>query len=147
GLVRDRRDRAGQVAGPRHRNRHPDRRDDRPRVARAGNDAPARRPELVAARLGRPGPAPEGAGALTRLALTFGMLLAILTACAGTGDATPVASADPTATRQAATLLTPPPEPRPLVFPDDEAPHEDMTEWWYFTGHLFDPDGNRYGFE
>lgn len=84
---------------------------------------------------------------MTRLALTLGMLLAILTACAGTGDATPVASADPTATRQAATLLTPPPEPRPLVFPDDEAPHEDMTEWWYFTGHLFDPDGNRYGFE
>lgn len=22
-----------------------------------------------------------------------------------------------------------------------------MTEWWYYTGHMFDGDGNRYGFE
>ncbi len=34
-----------------------------------------------------------------------------------------------------------------MQFPDDEAPHDNMTEWWYYTGHMFDPDGNRYGFE
>ncbi|MEZ4570375.1 MAG: lipocalin-like domain-containing protein [Thermomicrobiales bacterium] len=25
--------------------------------------------------------------------------------------------------------------------------HDNMTEWWYYTGHMFDDDGNRYGFE
>ncbi|HZS00630.1 MAG TPA: lipocalin-like domain-containing protein [Chloroflexota bacterium] len=42
----------------------------------------------------------------------------------------------------------PPPAPvEPITFPRDEAPHADLTEWWYYTGHLFDDDGGRYGFE
>lgn len=84
---------------------------------------------------------------MTRLSLVLGLLLVTLSACADEGGDEPGNAAAPTATRQAATLLTPPPEPRPLSFPEDEAAHQDMTEWWYFTGHLFDPDGNRYGFE
>src|SRR5262249_2768362 len=24
----------------------------------------------------------------------------------------------------------------PIMFPADEAPHHDLTEWWYYTGHL-----------
>jgi predicted secreted hydrolase len=36
---------------------------------------------------------------------------------------------------------------QPVVFPRDEAPHRDLTEWWYYTGHLFAEDGSRYGFE
>ncbi len=55
--------------------------------------------------------------------------------------------ASPTATRQAASLLTPTLEIRPIEFPADEAPHDNLTEWWYYTGHMFDEDGNRYGFE
>jgi predicted secreted hydrolase len=35
----------------------------------------------------------------------------------------------------------------PVTFPRDEAPHGDLTEWWYYTGHLFTEDGARYGFE
>jgi predicted secreted hydrolase len=35
----------------------------------------------------------------------------------------------------------------PVTFPRDEAPHRDLTEWWYYTGHLFAEDGGRYGFE
>jgi predicted secreted hydrolase len=36
----------------------------------------------------------------------------------------------------------------PLVrFPQDEGPHHDLTEWWYYTGHLTTPDGHHYGFE
>ena len=31
--------------------------------------------------------------------------------------------------------------------PEDEAPHDALIEWWYYTGHLFAPDGTRYGFE
>ena len=37
--------------------------------------------------------------------------------------------------------------PQPVAFPRDEAPHDDLTEWWYYTGHLFADDGARYGFE
>jgi predicted secreted hydrolase len=36
---------------------------------------------------------------------------------------------------------------QPIEFPRDEAPHDDLTEWWYYTGHLFADDGARYGFE
>jgi predicted secreted hydrolase len=34
----------------------------------------------------------------------------------------------------------------PISLPDDEAPHDDLTEWWYYTGHLFAGE-KRYGFE
>lgn len=33
-------------------------------------------------------------------------------------------------------------------FPRDHGAHDDFrTEWWYFTGHLKTPDGQRYGYE
>ena len=39
----------------------------------------------------------------------------------------------------------------PVRFPQDEAPHRDLTEWWYYTGHLNAqlPNGqtHHYGFE
>lgn len=39
----------------------------------------------------------------------------------------------------------------PVRFPQDEAPHRDLTEWWYYTGHFnaLLPDGttHHYGFE
>lgn len=44
----------------------------------------------------------------------------------------------------------PPPTPvtyPPVTFPRDEAPHTDLTEWWYYTGHLQAADGRRWGFE
>lgn len=47
-----------------------------------------------------------------------------------------------------------PPTPQPLPpvrFPQDEAPHHDLTEWWYYTGHLRGTDtqghAHTYGFE
>jgi predicted secreted hydrolase len=46
-----------------------------------------------------------------------------------------------------AALLTPTPAP-PVVLPRDAGPHDALTEWWYFTGHLqSDRDGSQYGFE
>jgi predicted secreted hydrolase len=39
------------------------------------------------------------------------------------------------------------PTPRPVAFPRDDAPHGDLTEWWYYTGHLKAADGAEYGFE
>lgn len=39
----------------------------------------------------------------------------------------------------------------PLRLPQDEAPHTDMTEWWYYTGHFNGTDAtgaaHQYGFE
>jgi predicted secreted hydrolase len=39
----------------------------------------------------------------------------------------------------------------PVRFPQDEAPHKDLTEWWYYTGHLnattSDGQAHHYGFE
>lgn len=39
----------------------------------------------------------------------------------------------------------------PVRFPQDEAPHRDLTEWWYYTGHINTvlPNGqaHHYGFE
>lgn len=39
------------------------------------------------------------------------------------------------------------PPPTPLILPGDEAPHDVLTEWWYYTGHLAAATGERYGFE
>ncbi len=39
----------------------------------------------------------------------------------------------------------------PVRFPQDEAPHHDLTEWWYYTGHFQGTDAHGelryYGFE
>ena len=35
----------------------------------------------------------------------------------------------------------------PVTFPKDEAPHNDLSEWWYYTGHLEAEDGRRWGFQ
>src|SRR5437762_6745880 len=47
---------------------------------------------------------------------------------------------------------TPQATPLPSIrFPEDEAAHRDLTEWWYYTGHMnaTTPDGksHHYGFE
>jgi predicted secreted hydrolase len=39
------------------------------------------------------------------------------------------------------------PDPRPISLPRDDAPHDRLTEWWYYTGHLRTVDGHRFGFE
>jgi predicted secreted hydrolase len=41
----------------------------------------------------------------------------------------------------------PPVDPRPIELPRDDAPHDRLTEWWYYTGHLASADGRRFGFE
>jgi predicted secreted hydrolase len=40
------------------------------------------------------------------------------------------------------------PEPvRAIELPRDAKPHDALTEWWYFTGHLQSETGQQYGFE
>ncbi len=76
-------------------------------------------------------------------------LAALALALAGCGS--PIL-ANPPAQRAAATPApesTPPVAglPQPLRLPRDDAPHDRLTEWWYYTGHLRAADGARFGFE
>jgi predicted secreted hydrolase len=74
------------------------------------------------------------------------VVLVALTGCAGPILANPpaqrpVATAAPEPSRPVAD------DPRPVELPRDHAAHDRLTEWWYYTGHLADGDGGRYGFE
>lgn len=66
-----------------------------------------------------------------------GLFLALLTiSCRPAGEAVRVSFTP-----------TPTPQPRPLSLPADELPHNVLTEWWYYTGHLKAQGGRSYGFE
>jgi RND superfamily putative drug exporter len=59
--------------------------------------------------------------------------------------------ANPAAPHPAPPALTPAPsspiDPLPIVLPADDGPHDRLTEWWYYTGHLVSDDGRHFGFE
>jgi predicted secreted hydrolase len=79
------------------------------------------------------------------------VVAAILSGCTGAGGAI---FANP----PAALPSVPPPtaapsqpaDPLPVVLPRDDGPHDRLTEWWYYTGHLVSggpQPGHRFGFE
>ena len=73
------------------------------------------------------------------------VLTVVVAACMGPIAANPAAGRGPgpaTPTARPAAH-----DPQPIVLPADDAPHDRLTEWWYYTGHLRDPAGRRYGFE
>lgn len=37
-------------------------------------------------------------------------------------------------------------EIKPIIFPKDNAPHNEIIEWWYFNGFLYDKNGKEYSF-
>ncbi|MDQ3938040.1 MAG: MMPL family transporter, partial [Chloroflexota bacterium] len=78
------------------------------------------------------------------LVLTLALLLA---ACSPSGRI--LANEPPPRPSPAAATPAParPPDPQPIVLPHDEAPHDRLTEWWYYTGHLAADEGRRFGFE
>ena len=59
--------------------------------------------------------------------------------------------ANPTAPRPpiAGPSLRPSPaaDPVPIELPRDDGPHDRLTEWWYYTGHLHTANGAHFGFE
>jgi predicted secreted hydrolase len=71
-----------------------------------------------------------------------------LAGCTGGGTllANPPAPPPPA---EAGATPTPAPavDPVPVELPRDDAPHDRLTEWWYYTGHLRAPGGQRFGFE
>lgn len=81
---------------------------------------------------------------MRRLVALLALALSVA-ACGGPILANPPA-AHPEVT--AAPSGTPrPADPQPVVLPRDDAAHDRLTEWWYYTGHLRDETGGRWGFE
>ncbi|MBA2396399.1 MAG: carotenoid 1,2-hydratase [Ktedonobacteraceae bacterium] len=78
------------------------------------------------------------------LTVVFSMLALLLTACGFPGVVSTSAQL-PQASTTPQTANLP-----PIRLPQDEASHKDLTEWWYYTGHLNATAGGKahhYGFE
>jgi predicted secreted hydrolase len=78
------------------------------------------------------------------------LLVVSLAACTGGAPGTPIL-ANPVPAAPSVAPRTPAPvavaDPLPVVLPRDDGPHDRLTEWWYYTGHLRATDGTHYGFE
>ena len=74
--------------------------------------------------------------------LALGLILA---ACSGPILATPPAQVPITVEPTEPPLAVA--DPLPVELPRDDGPHDRLMEWWYYTGHLRDDDGGRWGFE
>ena len=89
---------------------------------------------------------PETAS-LPFLLMTLAVVAALVVGCSPTGQllanplpATPLIPAT-------APIPSHAPDPQPISLPRDEAPHDRLTEWWYYTGHLATSTGREFGFE
>ncbi len=82
---------------------------------------------------------------LCLLPALIAVLALVLAACGGPVLANPPA-ARPVVTPEPA-IAPRPPDPQPVVLPRDDGPHDRLTEWWYYTGHLRGEDEARFGFE
>ncbi len=88
------------------------------------------------------------------LTAALSAILAVV-AVAGCSTAGGPILANPTAPRPSIAPATPPPaaiaDPLPVVLPRDDGPHDRLTEWWYYTGHLTgttaDGSPRKLGFE
>jgi putative drug exporter of the RND superfamily len=103
---------------------------------------PKRLERWVTARL----PLVEGA-TLVQVAVLGLLAVLLLAACSPGGG---VLANPPVVRPSPAPTATAPPlgaDPQPVRLPADDAPHQRLTEWWYYTGHLQASDGARYGFE
>jgi predicted secreted hydrolase len=88
---------------------------------------------------------------MTRPARIASLVAAVALAISACTPASGPILANPTAPRPSIAPATPPPvaivDPQPVELPRDDGPHDRLTEWWYYTGHLASQDGRRFGFE
>ncbi len=103
---------------------------------------PARLRRLIGTRLHLPETA-----ALPWLLLTLAAVGALVIGCSPTGQvlANPLPASPRPPTQVPVESRTP--DPQPVSLPRDEAPHDRLTEWWYYTGHLLTANGLRFDFE
>ncbi len=77
--------------------------------------------------------------------VSVALLLLLLTSCGAPGVVSTAAQLPKVATTQSEPQLP------PVRFPEDEGAHNNLTEWWYYTGHLEATDASgkphQYGFE
>ena len=77
-------------------------------------------------------------------------MLCLAFAVGGCGGA-PILANEPIVFPSPARATKPPPrplDPIAIELPRDDGPHDRLTEWWYYTGHLRSlADGRRFGFE
>ncbi len=100
---------------------------------------PARLARWIAARL----PVVEGATLVQAVVVAI-LAAFVLGACSANGALLANApAAHPQVPRPSATPATAP-DPQPLAFPRDDGPHDRLTEWWYYTGHLRTATGATY---
>jgi predicted secreted hydrolase len=85
-----------------------------------------------------------------RFSLALTALLAVAVVADGCGGG-PMLANPPAQGPPASAPAEPSPvavhDPQPVALPHDDAPHDRLTEWWYYTGHLRDARGHRFGFE
>jgi predicted secreted hydrolase len=75
-------------------------------------------------------------------------LFILLAGCGGAGGGAAFPTPKPNPDAATIPASTPGPVPGTVIrFPQDEAPHLVITEWWYYTGHVQTGDGARYGVE
>jgi predicted secreted hydrolase len=77
-------------------------------------------------------------------------LLAALVLAGCTAGGGPILANPPAAVPSPPAPTDPPvaaADPIPVVLPRDDGPHDRLTEWWYYTGHLQATTGERLGFE
>ena len=86
-----------------------------------------------------------------RVAPRVGVLVAMLAWLLAACSAGAPILANPAAPRSSVAPPTRAPvamvDPVAVVLPRDDGPHDRLTEWWYYTGHLRATDGSRFGFE
>lgn len=88
----------------------------------------------------------RGAPPVRRLVPILALVALLAAGCAGAPILAnpPLAFPAPAITAPPA---SPPPDPVAITFPRDDGPHDRLTEWWYYTGHLHTATGRRFGFE
>lgn len=80
-------------------------------------------------------------GRVAALAVALIAILALLSGCGLPGTISSSGTLPPARTSPTADVYP------PVAFPQDEAPHTNLTEWWYYTGHFHSASGHEYGFE
>ena len=105
-------------------------------------------PRLIPVGMIRYNPGKARTMRIRRLALVLGVLTCLALLVAGCGLPGTVAGTGRLPTVGPSPTAAPLP---PVRFPQDEAPHHDLIEWWYYTGHLHGTDAQgytqTYGFE